>query len=51
MKSILKNIITFVLIAAFLIAFSACVTYAHQDYVDNYPIHGGVAQSEEQQIR
>lgn len=51
MRNIIKNIAVFIMIAALVIAFSACMTYAQQDYADNYPIYGGVAQKEEQRIR
>lgn len=44
MRNIIKNIAVFIVIAALVIAFSACVTYAQQDYVDNYPIYDSVAQ-------
>lgn len=36
MKSILKDIFTFLLIAALLIGFSACITYAKDDYISHY---------------
>lgn len=36
MRAILKDILVFLVIAALIIGFSACITYAKDDYISHY---------------
>lgn len=36
MRAILKDILAFLLISALLAGFSACITYAKDDYISHY---------------
>lgn len=39
MRAILKDILVSLVISALLIGFSACITYAKQDYINHYSVN------------